>query len=33
MCAMAAAREATNLQIREKGLAGRSEVPQLRAYS
>jgi len=33
MCAMAAAREAINLQIREKGLAGRSELPQLRAYS
>jgi aromatic-L-amino-acid decarboxylase len=33
MCAMAAAREAVNLQIREKGLAGRSELPQLRAYS
>jgi aromatic-L-amino-acid/L-tryptophan decarboxylase len=33
MCAMAAAREAINLQVREKGLAGRSELPQLRAYS
>ncbi len=33
MCAIAAAREAINLQIREKGLAGRSELPQLRAYS
>jgi aromatic-L-amino-acid decarboxylase len=33
MCAMAAAREAANLQVREKGLAGRSELPQLRAYS
>ena len=32
MCAMAAAREAANLQVREKGLAGRSELPQLRAY-
>ncbi len=33
MCAMAAAREAINLQVREKGLAGRRELPQLRAYS
>jgi aromatic-L-amino-acid decarboxylase len=32
LCAMAAAREAVNLQVREKGLAGRSELPQLRAY-
>ena len=33
MCAMAAAREAINLKVREKGLAGRSELPRLRAYS
>jgi aromatic-L-amino-acid decarboxylase len=33
MCAMAAAREAINLEIREKGLAGRGQLPRLRAYS
>ncbi|MGA8856686.1 MAG: pyridoxal-dependent decarboxylase, partial [Candidatus Bathyarchaeia archaeon] len=33
MCAMAAAREAINLQVREKGLTGRRELPQLRAYT
>ena len=33
MCAMAAAREAIDLRVREKGLAGRRELPQLRAYS
>jgi len=32
LCAMAAAREAINVQVREKGLAGRSELPQLTAY-
>ena len=32
LCAMAAAREAIGLQVREKGLAGRSDLPQLRAY-
>jgi aromatic-L-amino-acid decarboxylase len=33
LCAMAAARESINLQVREKGLAGRRELPQLRVYS
>ncbi|MGD0176440.1 MAG: aminotransferase class V-fold PLP-dependent enzyme [Candidatus Bathyarchaeia archaeon] len=32
LCAMAAAREAIGLQVREKGLAGRSSLPRLRAY-
>lgn len=32
LCAMAAAREAVGLQVREKGLAGRNGLPQLRAY-
>ena len=33
LCAMAAAREFAGLRIREKGLAGRTELPQLRVYS
>jgi aromatic-L-amino-acid decarboxylase len=33
MCAMAAAREAINLGVREKGLAGRAQLPRLRAYT
>jgi aromatic-L-amino-acid decarboxylase len=32
LCAMAAAREAIGLQVREKGLAGRGGLPRLRAY-
>ncbi len=33
VCALAAARESGNLQIREKGLTGRSELPRLRVYA
>lgn len=33
LCAMAAARESASLQIREKGLAGRSGLPRLRLYT
>jgi aromatic-L-amino-acid decarboxylase len=32
LCAMAAAREAIGMQVREKGLTGRTDLPQLRAY-
>ncbi|MCI0515625.1 pyridoxal-dependent decarboxylase [candidate division KSB1 bacterium] len=33
LCAMAAAREAAGLNIREKGMAGRADLPPLRFYS
>lgn len=33
LCAMAAARESVSLQIREKGLAGRSDLPRMRMYT
>jgi aromatic-L-amino-acid decarboxylase len=33
MCAMAAARESVSLKIREKGLAGRGDLPRLRIYT
>ncbi len=33
MCAIAAAREATNLGIRAEGMAGRRDVPKLRMYA
>jgi aromatic-L-amino-acid decarboxylase len=33
LCAMAAAREDAGLKVREKGLAGRDELPKLRAYT
>ncbi|MDZ7265286.1 MAG: pyridoxal-dependent decarboxylase, partial [candidate division KSB1 bacterium] len=33
LCAMAAAREAADLQIREKGLCGRRNLPPLRMYT
>jgi len=33
LCAMAAARESAGLKIREKGLAGRSDLPKLRVYA
>jgi aromatic-L-amino-acid/L-tryptophan decarboxylase len=33
MCALAAAREKLQLQIREKGMAGRSDLPALRIYA
>ncbi|MBN1351683.1 amino acid decarboxylase [candidate division KSB1 bacterium] len=33
LCAMAAAREAAGLDIREKGLAGRDDLPRLRFYT
>ncbi len=33
LCAMAAARESVSLQIREKGLTGRRDVPRLRMYT
>ncbi len=33
LCAMAAARESAHLNIREQGLAGRTDVPRLRMYA
>ena len=33
LCAIAAAREYAGLKVREKGLAGRDELPKLRAYT
>jgi aromatic-L-amino-acid decarboxylase len=33
LCAMAAARESLNLEIRTRGTAGRSDLPRLRVYS
>jgi aromatic-L-amino-acid decarboxylase len=33
LCALAAAREAAGLNIREKGMAGRTDLPRLRFYS
>jgi len=33
LCAMAAAREVVNLDIRKKGLTGRKDLPQLRMYT
>ncbi len=33
LCALAAAREALGLEVRERGLAGRAEVPRLRLYA
>jgi aromatic-L-amino-acid decarboxylase len=33
LCAMAAARESLGLQIRERGLAGRADLPRLRVYT
>jgi aromatic-L-amino-acid decarboxylase len=33
LCAMAAAREFTNLDIRKKGLSGRNDFPRLRIYT
>ena len=33
LCAMAAAREHAGLKIREKGLAGRNDLPKLRVYA
>jgi aromatic-L-amino-acid decarboxylase len=33
LCAIAAAREASGLRIREEGLAGRTDVPRLRLYT
>lgn len=33
LCAMAAAREALGLNIRERGMAGRSDLPRLRVYT
>jgi aromatic-L-amino-acid decarboxylase len=33
LCAMAAARESAGLRIREKGTAGRSDLPKLRVYA
>jgi aromatic-L-amino-acid decarboxylase len=33
LCAMAAAREYVGLKIREKGLAGRNDLPRLRVYA
>ncbi len=33
LCAMAAAREYANLQIREQGLCGRQDLPRLRMYA
>jgi aromatic-L-amino-acid decarboxylase len=33
LCAIAAARESVRLQIRERGLAGRSDLPRLRIYT
>ncbi|GBC82687.1 L-2,4-diaminobutyrate decarboxylase [bacterium HR10] len=32
LCALAAAREALGLQVRERGLAGRADLPRLRLY-
>ncbi len=32
LCALAAAREALDLQVREQGLAGRTDLPRLRLY-
>jgi aromatic-L-amino-acid decarboxylase len=33
LCALAAAREAAGLDMRERGMSGRSEVPRLRVYT
>jgi aromatic-L-amino-acid decarboxylase len=33
LCALAAAREAVGLDVREQGMAGRSDVPRLRVYT
>ena len=33
LCALAAAREATGLEIREQGMAGRADLPPLRVYT
>jgi aromatic-L-amino-acid decarboxylase len=33
LCALAAAREATGLEIRERGMAGRIDLPRLRVYT
>lgn len=33
LCAMAAAREALNLDVRQRGMAGRADLPRLRIYT